>query len=68
MKTIDTCGMSCPQPLLMTKNALKQSSDGLDIITDSNNSKTTIHRYLENEGYTVTIEEANDTFVLKARK
>ncbi len=68
MKTIDTCGMSCPQPLLMTKNALKQSSDGLDIITDSNNSKTTIHRYLENEGYTVKIEEANDTFVLKARK
>lgn len=68
MKTIDTCGMSCPQPLLMTKNALKQNADGLDIITDSNNSKTTIHRYLENEGFNVTIEEANDTFVLKARK
>ncbi len=68
MKTIDTCGMSCPQPVLMTKKALDEEKDGIDIIVDNNTAKENVQRFMKNAGYSVEIEEKDGTFVLKARK
>ena len=68
MKTIDTCGMSCPQPVLMTKKALDEEKDGIDIIVDNNTAKENVQRFMKNAGYLVEIEEKDGTFVLKARK
>jgi len=68
MKKIDTCGMSCPQPVLMTKKALEESSEGLDIIVDNNTAKGNVERFLKNSGYKVTITENEDNFILEARK
>ncbi|HOM42153.1 MAG TPA: sulfurtransferase TusA family protein [Bacillota bacterium] len=68
MKTIDTCGMSCPQPVLMTKKALDEEKDGIDVIVDNNTAKENVRRFMKNAGYSVEIEEKDGTFVLKARK
>ena len=68
MKKIDTCGMSCPQPVLMTKKALEESSEGLDIIVDNNTAKGNVERFLKNSGYKVTITENEDNYILEARK
>lgn len=68
MKTIDTCGLSCPQPVLMTKKALTEAEDGVDVIVDNNTAKRNVQRFLENAGYSVVIEEEGETSVLKARK
>jgi len=68
MKTIDTCGMSCPQPVLMTKKALNEEKDGIDVIVDNNTAKENVRRFMKNSGYSVEIEEKDGTFVLKARK
>jgi tRNA 2-thiouridine synthesizing protein A len=68
MKTIDTCGMSCPQPVLMTKKALNQEKDGIDVIVDNNTAKGNVQRFMKNAGYSVEIEEKDGTYVLKARK
>ena len=68
MKTIDTCGMSCPQPVLMTKKALDEEKDGIDVIVDNNTAKENVQRFMKNAGYSVEIEEKEGTFVLKARK
>ncbi|MDQ2087246.1 sulfurtransferase TusA family protein [Herbivorax sp. ANBcel31] len=68
MKTIDTCGMSCPQPVLMTKKALDVEKEGVDVIVDNNTAKENVQRFIENAGYLVEIEEKDGTFVLKARK
>jgi TusA-related sulfurtransferase len=68
MKTIDTCGMSCPQPVLMTKKALDEEKDGIDVIVDNNTAKENVQRFMKNAGYSVEIEEKDGTFVLKARK
>ncbi|MDD3438834.1 MAG: sulfurtransferase TusA family protein, partial [Clostridiaceae bacterium] len=57
MKTIDTCGMSCPQPVLMTKKALDEEKDGIDVIVDNNTAKGNVQRYLKSVGYSVEIEE-----------
>jgi tRNA 2-thiouridine synthesizing protein A len=68
MKKIDTCGMSCPQPVLMTKKALEESPEGLDIIVDNNTAKGNVERFLKNSGYKVTITENEDNYILEARK
>lgn len=68
MLKIDTCGMSCPQPVLMTKKALDKNPDGIDIIVDNNTAKENVKRFLKKSGYKSEIEEENDTFIISARK
>jgi len=68
MKTINTCGMSCPQPVLMAKKALNGEKADIDVIVDNNTAKENVRRYLRSAGYSVEIEEIDDTFMLKARR
>lgn len=67
---IDTCGTSCPQPVLMTKNALKsnQGSDKIEVLTDNNTSKTNVKKFLVSNGFNVEIEEVGDTFLVRGTK
>lgn len=68
MKRIDTCGMSCPQPVLMTKKSLEENPEGLEIVVDNNTAKGNVERFLKNAGYTVSINEEDDIFIIGARK
>ncbi len=65
---IDTCGMSCPQPVLMTKNALKDNPKGIEIIVDNNVAKGNVERYLKSVGYTASIIEKDDVYIINATK
>jgi len=68
MKRIDTSGMSCPQPVLMTKKALEENPEGLDIIVDNKTARGNVDRFLKNAGYKVTIREQDDIYLIEARK
>ncbi|NLK64345.1 MAG: SirA family protein [Tissierellia bacterium] len=68
MKRIDTCGMSCPQPVLMTKKSLEENPEGLDIIVDNNTAKGNVERFLKSAGYKTAVREEDDTFLIEARK
>jgi tRNA 2-thiouridine synthesizing protein A len=68
MKKIDTSGMSCPQPVLMTKKSLEENPEGLDIIVDNNTARGNVERFLKNAGYRVAISEQGDAFLIEARK
>lgn len=68
MEKIDTCGMACPQPVLMTKKILDKNPRGADIIVDNKAAKENIERFLNNGGYSISIEKDNDLFILEARK
>lgn len=68
MEKIDTSGMSCPQPVLMTKKALDKKPKGVDIIVDSKTAKVNIERYLNDIGYSISVKEDGDTFIIEARK
>lgn len=67
---IDTCGTSCPQPVLMTKKALDSNpkTATIEVLTDNNTSKTNVKKYLSSNGFIVEIEEKEDIFVVKGRK
>lgn len=68
MKVIDTCGMSCPQPVLMTKKSLEANPEGIDIIVDNNTAKGNVERFLNSAGYKANIIEKDDTFLIEARR
>lgn len=68
MKKIDTCGMSCPQPVLMTKKSLEENPAGLDIIVDNTTAKGNVERFLKSAGYSAKTTEQDDIFVIEARK
>jgi TusA-related sulfurtransferase len=68
MHKIDTCGMSCPQPVLMTKKALEENPKGVDIVVDNKTARINVKRYLEKFKYSVGISEEGEFYTLSARK
>ncbi|NLJ79021.1 MAG: SirA family protein [Tissierellia bacterium] len=68
MEKIDTSGMSCPQPVLMTKKALDNHPDGLDIVVDNNTARENVERFLNHSGYSTVIKEDEDTYLIEARR
>ncbi len=67
---IDTCGFSCPQPVLMFLNALKEDGNGeFDVLVDNDASKENVTRAAKNHGFGVEVEnDSEDVFRLKIRK
>ncbi len=68
MERIDTCGMSCPQPVLMTKKAIDKKPASLEILVDNNVAKGNVERFLNSSGYSMTIREEEDLFIIEAKK
>jgi len=68
MNIIDARGMSCPQPVLMTKNALKGSPGIVQIIVDNETAKGNIERYLNHEGFSVEFQNQDDDILIKGSR
>lgn len=64
---IDARGMSCPQPVLMTKKALENNKNGIDVMVDNMTARGNVERFMKKSGYEVTIEKKEDDFILSAR-
>jgi TusA-related sulfurtransferase len=61
---IDTSGLSCPEPVLQTKKAIKSSPDKIEVIVDNETALQNVNRFLTNSNYTVN----HDGFTIKATK
>lgn len=68
MRELDTSGFSCPEPVIMTKKALKDSPEGLVVIVDNRASKENVTRYATALGYKVDTEEGKDSWKLRILK
>ena len=69
MEQIDARGVSCPQPVLMTKKALENNPQGIDVIVDNTTARGNVERFMKNAGYKVTIKDIDEEeFILSARK
>ena len=62
--TIDTRGLSCPQPVLMFMDAAKsKNANEIIVLADNNTSKENVSRAAENKKYTVKdIEQQGDEY------
>lgn len=61
MSEVDARGLSCPQPVLMTINAIKtQQSGQLEVRVDTQTSRENVSRAAENQGWTVNAVEPDN--------
>jgi tRNA 2-thiouridine synthesizing protein A len=65
LKQIDVRGLSCPQPVILTKKALEESPEGLEILVEDLTAKTNIERFVRLSGYQVESKEEEESFLLK---
>lgn len=70
MRTIDTRGLSCPQPLVLFHQAIAENAaDPLDVLVDNEASLENVTRVAEKKGWNVVAhEEGEGVFRLELRK
>lgn len=62
--SIDARGLSCPQPVILTMNYLKDKPNTCTVVVDNTAAKENVSRYARQAGYQVEIKEENDEFLL----
>ena len=68
MTTIDARGLSCPEPVILTSQAMKSGEKVYEILVDNRVSKENVTRYAEHQGYQVSVTETDGVFTLKLQK
>lgn len=68
MKRIDTSGLSCPEPVIMTKKAIKGLDGGIEVVVDNVASRENVTRFLEATGFTVESTDEGKGWLLKASR
>lgn len=56
---VDTRGLACPQPVLLTKKALAAESS-LEVLVDNNTAKNNIIRFASGQGCKTSVVAADD--------
>lgn len=68
MNIIDARGLSCPEPVIMLRNAMTSGEASYQIIVDNHASKENTARYAEHQGYSVSVSEKDGEYTLTFRK
>ncbi|MCL2397634.1 MAG: sulfurtransferase TusA family protein [Defluviitaleaceae bacterium] len=63
MTTLDARGISCPEPLIMLKKALK-SQTPLTLLVDSKNAYENCELFAKKQGFVVTVQKDSDAYTL----
>lgn len=68
--TIDARGLSCPQPVIMTLNAIKKTKDGeLVVLVDTDTAKENVSRASQSQGWMASdIQAEGDGYRIVLRK
>ncbi len=68
MQVIDARGLSCPEPVILTRQAMTDGAASYEVIVDNNTSKENVTRYAEHQGYKVAVTECDGEFTLHLSK
>ena len=68
MTKIDARGLSCPEPVILISQAMKNGESAYEITVDNRVSRENVTRYAEHQGYKVDVTEADGEFTLQIRK
>jgi tRNA 2-thiouridine synthesizing protein A len=65
IKTINACGLSCPQPALLTRQALGNATSGaVQVMVDSVTARDNVARIGQNAGWQASIQNQTDGSIL----
>ena len=65
---IDARGLSCPQPVLLLKKAMKSNASTYEIVVENTTAKENITRFAGNLGYNVNVSEQDGEYTLEIKK
>ncbi|CBH22135.1 conserved protein of unknown function [Acetoanaerobium sticklandii] len=68
MIEVDARGLSCPQPVLLAKKAMKKSNTSFSVIVDNETAKQNVKRFMDSNGYKIEINASGEDYVLRASK
>ena len=68
VKEIDARGLSCPQPVFLTKKAIDAGDTEIVITVDDTVARDNVKRLAENSGYNVKTEETGEEITLRIEK
>jgi tRNA 2-thiouridine synthesizing protein A len=58
IRIVDARGLSCPQPALLTRQALQKSDKGtVEVLVDSGTARENVSRLAGKAGWAVAVEE-----------
>ena len=58
--TVDARGLSCPQPVVLTMEALKKNAEAYEILVDNQTALNNVSRFAKNAGKTVSFIESGE--------
>lgn len=64
MKKIDASGLSCPQPVLMTMQKIKNGEKQIQVIVDNNSASENVQRLAKNNNFDVKIEQTKEDNII----
>ena len=65
--TVDARGLSCPQPVLLTMQALKKDAECYEILVDNQTALNNVSRFAKNAGKTVSFTESGDDYIIEVK-
>lgn len=57
--TVDARGLSCPQPVILTRRAIEDGQFPIEVLVDTATARENVKRTAEKAGCQVQIEESN---------
>jgi tRNA 2-thiouridine synthesizing protein A len=65
---VDARGFSCPQPVILTRNAIEAGVFPIEVLVETVTSRENVRRAAEKLGCAVQVEEMGDEFKLTLTK
>lgn len=62
--SVDARGLSCPQPVILARQAIKGGAFPIEVLVETATSRDNVRRLAEKSGCRVEVEEAGDEFRL----
>ncbi len=64
MVEVDARGLSCPQPVILTRKAIKAGKFPIQVTVETVTSRENVRRMAEKQGCQVAVTEKGDEFLL----
>ncbi|SFQ13491.1 TusA-related sulfurtransferase [Lachnospiraceae bacterium XBB1006] len=68
MNTIDARGLSCPEPVMLLKQAMSSGASSYEMKVDCKTAKENVTRYATSQGYKTDVKESDGEFTLTFTK
>jgi tRNA 2-thiouridine synthesizing protein A len=66
--TVDARGLSCPQPVILARNAIQAGEFPIEVLVETVTSRENVRRAAEKLGCVVQVEDLGDEFKLTLTK